>query len=262
MKLKKLFASLAASTLVFTALASTAMTASAATEYDAQILIQTSSWSYRNAIQDDTYGNAGDGDWAGKLIAWRKDADDKDEAYDYGGENGITMEDVKITGNGEYSIKLNGDMTQNCESFNILGVSTNIPRTSEEGLDAQDIVISDIKVLIDGAEATIPGEGAAIIDGDQEDFINFQVANMWNDALGKVGFTPVNTKSIEIKFTVSGIGGSGDTSKDDTSKNDTSKDDTSKGNTGDDSSKTGLAGIAMVTVALAGASVVATKKRK
>ena len=51
-----------------------------------------------------------------------------------------------------------------------------------------------------------------------------------------------------------------DSSKDDTSKDDTSKDDTSKGT--DNSGQTGLAGIAMVTVALAGASVVATKKRK
>ncbi|MFT3952468.1 MAG: hypothetical protein QM689_11100 [Oscillospiraceae bacterium] len=217
---KKLFALTAAATIAFSAAASTftVFTASAVDETDAvvtaaadqtsfkaQMVIQTNTWTYRNPMQDTTYGKAGEGDWEGKLIAWNK----SNKAYDYGTPNGISFTDCVITGNGTYSVKLEGDLTANCTGFNILGVSTNLPREAtnddELGLADQPIVVSGVKVYIDGKKATIPGKGAAIIDPDTNDFLNIQVANQWNDALGKTTFAPVNTTSIEIKFTISGF---------------------------------------------------------
>ncbi|NLZ45833.1 MAG: hypothetical protein GX896_03990 [Clostridiales bacterium] len=258
MKLKKLFAGFAATALIFTGFTSTLMTASAAVEYKAQLLIQTGSWTYRNAMQDDTYGGTKDASFDGKLVAWRKDeVTNKDVGYDYGAENNITMTDAKITGDGDYSIRLDGDLTTNCEEFNILGVSTNMPKDVETGaLADQKIVVSNVKLLIDGTEQKLPGEGAPIIDPDTKDQINVQVVNQYNDALGKEQFKPVNAKSIEIKFTVTGLGGAAE--KPSTEKPSTEKPSTEKPTT----PSTGLGAMALITVALAGTSVVATKKRK
>lgn len=277
MKLKRILVSTAVAALAVTTV-SAAIPASAATTYKAQMIIQTDAWTYRNKMQDTTFGGAGDGDWEGKLIAW----DSNKVAYDWAENSPYTFTDTEITGDGDYSIKFEGDLTSNCGSFNILGISTNVPRESTNddkiGLDGQEIQFSNVEVYIDGTKATIPGDGVAILDPDTDNEQNVLVANMWNSALGSLEVVP--TQSIEIKFTISGMGG-GDTTSSTTNSDVDSEDDTTSSTASDDtdtdttssnttsstdnttSSQTGATtGLALVGVALAGAAIAVSRKRK
>ena len=296
MKLRKIFAGMSA-----LAIAATMAISASAEEYKAQIMIQTGAWSYRNKIQDETFGDAvskGDPavtDWNGKFICWGEDQ----LAHDWNtieGNSPITFEDATITGDGTYTVKLLGDLTANSDALNILGVSTNLPRVDTNGededpsLEAQKVVVTVDKATIDGADIEIPGEGKAVLDSETEGQLNIILANQWNDALGKAQLKQIPKESIEITFTVKGLdaylNGDGEATTDDgagaatdtttTGTTDTTAttdntaaatDNTTTTTTGTGTAATGntttgaSAGLALAGLALAGAAVVVSKKR-
>ncbi len=266
MKLRKIFAGMSA-----LAVAATMAITAAAEEYKGQILIQTDAWSYRNKMQDDTYGGAGDAaTWDGKFICWVDNvATDWNEVTD---DTPVAFEDVKIDKDGTYTAKMTGDLTNNCGSLNILGVSTNLPRSNkdkEATFEDQDIKISDVSVKVDGKDFTIPGDGKAILDADTPDFINILVGNQWNGALGQFEACPA--KSIEITFTVTGLDAPASTdpepSKDPapTTDPEPSKDpapSTDPAPATPAATPTGAsAGLALAGLALAGAAIVVSKRK-
>ena len=295
MKLRKIFAGMSA-----LAIAATMAISASAEEYKAQIMLQTGAYSFRNAIQDDTFGGAATGkgiegyDYNGKFICWSDDV-----ATDWNtieGNSPVTFEDATITGDGTYTVKLLGDLTANSDALNILGVSTNLPRVDTNGededpsLEAQKVVVTVDKATIDGADIEIPGEGKAVLDSETEGQLNIILANQWNDALGKAQLKQIPKESIEITFTVKGLdaylNGDDEATTDDgagaatdtttTGTTDTTAttdntaaatDNTTTTTTGTGTAATGntttgaSAGLALAGLALAGAAVVVSKKR-
>lgn len=163
--------------------------------YHAYLGIQSASFTFRNAWNEETYGQ-------GKV------ADDGTNYFDHltgwdgptATNNGGTFTDAEITGDGTYSVKMDGDFDFGSdETLNLLFVSTDIP------LDA-GITISDVNIKIDGNTKYTFDE--AYLPPDVTDYVQVQAINIWNDDLGKeeglFGYT-MPTSSVEIEFTVSGM---------------------------------------------------------
>lgn len=159
--------------------------------YDAYLLLQTPSWTYRNAWNDATGGM--DSEFWGDFI--------------YGNETKQTygkVTDTAVNGNGTYSVKITDFGTifaddfaaAGQEYFNILGVSTNIPLSD-------DIKITDVKMIVDGSTKVKYAE--AYLDPDATDYVKILVQNIWNDDVKETTYYPVPTESLEIQFTISGF---------------------------------------------------------
>ncbi len=159
--------------------------------YAAYIGFQTPKYSFRNAWNDATYGK--DSENFQQITAW----DTENNAYSLGG----TFTDVEITGNGTYTVKVEGwdDWTADFadqDTFNLLFVSTTLPKN-----DA--CKVTNIVVKMDGKEITTIAD--AFLSPDDNEYQNILLANNWNNEIAALPYYAIPTKSIEISFTVSGF---------------------------------------------------------
>ncbi|MDE6595825.1 MAG: hypothetical protein K2K44_07440 [Oscillospiraceae bacterium] len=237
MKIKKIIAAAAAAVV---AVSTMAISAFADDTYHAYLGVQTNpSWIFRNGWNDASFG---------------KDYEAFDKLSKDGAPADIagTFTDVEITGDGTYKVSLTGADLSDEEKFSLLFVSTDIP------VDA-GVSITNVKVIIDGQEKYTFAEG--YIPEDTGDYIQVQARNIWNDDLGKddglFAYTMPND-SVEMEFTVSGMGsGAAASNEADTAETTTETTTTTSPTTGN------VPAAVMVSVmAVAGAAAVASKKRK
>lgn len=242
MKKSKIFAAIAAAAMAVSALAIPA----SAESYNAYLGIQSASYTFRNAWNDTTYGKgvaAEDGtNYFDHLTGW-----DGPTATNNGG----TFTDAVITGDGTYTVSLTGDFNFGAdETLNLLFVSTDMP------LDC-GAKITDVKVKIDGSTKYTFDE--AYLNPDDKTYVSPMMINIWNDDLGKTdglfGYT-MPSSSVEIEFTVSGLGdGAAAPAAEETAAPAADADTTSTatGNT--------AAGVILSVMALAGAAAVISKRK-
>ncbi|MBQ9142099.1 MAG: hypothetical protein IJX63_09960 [Lachnospiraceae bacterium] len=162
--------------------------------YHAYIGVQTPTWIFRNSWDDATYGKDSgcfdqmgfiDGDWL---------------------PQGGTFTDVEITGNGTYTVKVEGyDFSGNFQDapilgadglFNLLFVSTDLPVN-----DA--VVISNVVLKMDGS--VISEQADAFLDADSKEVQKVLLANIWNNEITALPYYAAPKQSIEISFDVSGF---------------------------------------------------------
>ena len=163
--------------------------------YNAYIGIQTANYVFRNAWDDATYGKESgcfgemgfvDGDWI---------------------PMGGTFTDAVITGNGTYTVKVEGfdftgktptdlPMMGDDGSFNLLFVSTDLPVN-----DA--VVISNVVLKMDGKEVITMAD--PFMDPESKEVQKVLLANMWNNEIEALPYFAIPTKSVEISFDVSGF---------------------------------------------------------
>ncbi len=171
-----------------------AFDATGATEYHAYIGVQTPTWIFRNSWDDATYG---------------KDSGCFDQMGFIDGEwlpQGGSFKDVTITGNGTYTVAVEGyDFSGTFQDapilgadgiFNLLFVSTDLPIN-----DA--VVISNIVVKMDGTE--IASYADAFMDPDSKEVQKVLLANIWNNEIEALPYYAAPKQSIEISFDVSGF---------------------------------------------------------
>lgn len=162
--------------------------------YHAYIGVQTPTWVFRNAWDDAAYG---------------KDSGCFDQMGFVDGEwvaQGGSFTDVEITGNGTYTVAVNGyDFSGTFQDqpilgadglFNLLFVSTDLPVN-----DA--VVISNVVLKMDGKEITTQAE--AFMDPDSKEVQKVLLANIWNNEIADLPFYSAPKESIEISFDVSGF---------------------------------------------------------
>lgn len=252
MKKSRILGAIAAAAMAVSSFA--ALPASAAETYHAYLGIQSQSFTFRNAWDDGTYGKGVVGDdgmeYFNQLTGW----DGGSVPLDKGGD----FTDAEITADGTYKVGLSGDFDFGTdESLNLLFVSTDIPLDS-------GVTISDVKVIIDGQTKYTFDE--AYLSPDATTYIQPMAINIWNDDLGKedglFGYT-MPTTSVEMEFTVSGMG-SGDAAAADTSTADTSSEAAPAADGTTDSGKTGNLpiGVMVAAAAAAGVTAVVSRKRK
>lgn len=162
--------------------------------YHAYIGIQTPTWIFRNSFDDASYG---------------KDSGCFDQMGFIDGEwiaQGGSFTDVEITGNGTYTVAVNGyDFSGQFQDqpilgtdglFNLLFVSTDLPVN-----DA--VVISNVVLKMDGK--TITTQAEAFMDPDSKEVQKVLLANIWNSSIPELPYYAAPTQSIEISFDVSGF---------------------------------------------------------
>lgn len=259
MKLSKVL-SVAAAAAVASSVCAVASSAEEGT-YHAYLGIQSASFTFRNAWNEPTYGQGQQSDdgmvYFDTLTGW--DADNN--AVDMGGD----FTDAEITGDGTYTVSLTGDFDFGSdESLNLLFVSTDIP------LDA-GISITDVHIKIDGNDKYTFDE--AFLSPDETTYLQPMAINIWNSDLGAAdglfGYT-MPTSSVEVEFTVSGMGDAAAAS-DETAAEDTAAEDAAEESTdapaSDDTTTAAATGNASAAViaavaAAAGAAAVLSRKRK
>ncbi len=237
MKKLKIFAALAAAAMAVSAFA--AVPASAAETYHAYLGVQEdTNWKFRNAWTDPTYG---------------RDTDLFAELHENGDTPaGGSFVDAEITGDGTYSVSMSGFDFGNAERFSQLFVSTDIP------LDA-GVTISDVKITLDGQTKYTFDE--AFLSPDEKTYMFPYAINIWNPDLGGedglFGYV-MPTDTIEISFTVSGMGAAGgaaDTAADSAPASDGAA--TTSSGTGNAS-----AAVMLAVMGVAGTTALVSKKRK
>lgn len=257
MKKSKILAVAASASLAATALA---IPASADDTYHAYIGVQSASFSFRNAWDEPTYGLGVTGDdgmvYFDQITGW-----DGPTAVSKGG----TFTDAEITGDGTYSVSVTDFDFGEDETLNLLFLSTDIPLDS-------GITISDVKVVMDGNTKYTFDE--AYLDPDEVNYIKPTCINIWNDDLGKdaglFGYT-MPQDSIELQFTVSGMGAASADTTEDTAAEETTEDaapveETADAPAADDTTTSATTGntsaAALVAVMAVAAAAVAVSKRK
>ncbi len=247
MKKSKIFGAIAAAAMAVSAFA--AFPVSAGDTYHAYLGIQSASFTFRNAWDEASYGQGQKSDdglvYFDTLVGW-----DGSTPLDKGGD----FTDAEITGDGTYKVGLSGDFDFGSdETLNLLFVSTDIPVDS-------GVTISDVNVIFDGNTKYTFDE--AFLSPDSLTYLQPMAINIWNDDLGKedglFAYT-MPTTSIEMEFTVSGMG-SAAAASDDTAAETTAP--AADSNTA--SATTGNVPVAaMVSVtAVAGIAAIASRKRK
>ncbi len=162
--------------------------------YHAYIGLQSPKYTFRNAVDDATYGaSVEDGKYFNQLTGW-----DEDLAITVPG----TFEDAEIAGNGTYTVAARGIQWPEGEfddqdHMNLIFISTDIPNSGE-------IVISDVELKIGGSSVELAPAGA-IVSPDNVNYLNMLIQNIWNGDVGTIGFYSVPFEEIEITFTVSGF---------------------------------------------------------
>lgn len=158
--------------------------------YNAYLGVQTPNWTYRDAWNS---ANGIGSDYWGDFI--------------YGNETSEKygkVTDAVIAGNGTYTVSVTdfGTVfaddfnTAGQEYFNLLYVSTDIPRSD-------DVTISDVKLIIDGK--TVHTYDEAFLDEDEVDYFKVLIQNIWNADVAEISYYPAPSKSLEMQFTVSGF---------------------------------------------------------
>ncbi|MDE7288568.1 MAG: hypothetical protein K2N71_03565 [Oscillospiraceae bacterium] len=244
MKIKKIIAAAAAAVV---AVSTMAISAFADDTYHAYLGVQTNpSWIFRNGWNDGSFG--------------RDNYDNFNKLSKDGAPADIdgTFTDVEITGDGTYKVSLTGADLSDEEKFSLLFVSTDIP------VDA-GVSITNVKVIIDGQEKYTFDE--AFITEDTGEYIQVQARNIWNDDLGGdegLFAYMMPTDSVEMEFTVSGMGSGAAASDSAADTADTAETTETTTETTTTSPTTGNvpAGVMLSVMAVAGAAAVASKKRK
>lgn len=231
------------------ALSVAAMPVSAADTYHAYIGVQTQNFAFRNAWNEPSYGLGVTSDdgmvYFDQITGWEGST-----ALNKGGD----FTDVEITGDGTYKVAVTNFDFGADEYLNLLFVSTDIP------LDC-GASISDVKIIMDGNEKYTFDE--AYLSPDETTYMNPMAINIWNDDLGKqdglFGYM-MPTSSIEIEFTVSGLG---EAAAEDTAADDAAAEETPVSDSETTSSTTGntsAAALAAVMGVAAAAAFVAKRK--
>ena len=200
MKIRKILAAAAGAAVAVSALATTA----AAADYTGYIGFQTTTYSFRNACYDGSYGL--ESGYFNNFIVWG-DANTDPETFPEYEDNfdydlagyllPATYTDVAITGDGTYTVKAEGiDWGLKSESdFNLIFVSTDIP------MDAGAVCTS--------ATVYVDGEAVKTVDNPicDETGANFNIAlaNIWNTEIGTWGLA-FPTESLAVEFTIEGLG--------------------------------------------------------
>jgi hypothetical protein len=157
-------------------------------EYHAYMGIQTDTnlWIFRNAYDDATYGN---GTENFKGLSSVKGTD----STFYDG----TFTDAVIDGDGTYSVKLENPDFQMETHLSLLFVSTDIPLSDQ-------VKITDVNAKFDGStKYTFP---EAAVNPESKTYFNFGLLNNWNADLKDLFFYPMPPKTVEITFTITGLG--------------------------------------------------------
>lgn len=241
MNMKKILGALTAAALAATALV---MPTSAADSYKAGVAFQTGDWNYRNNVeQDDFMGVAG--------------AESEDyEDYEYN--------DVEITKDGSYTVSITG-LPESASEFKFIQLSTTIPCTKDaDGNVLSDVTIEVTEVKEGGSAVALDFSKAKMESGDG--MLVVSLINEWNNDMKDNPAIPNGIfDSIEITFTVSGMGG-GESNENPGENTEAPGENTE--NPGESTDKpatnTGIEGVAVVAglAILATGAVVIAKKRK
>ncbi len=243
MKKSRFLGVLAAAAVAVSAFA--ALPTSAAETYKAYFGCQSQSYTFRNKWNEPSYGLGVTGDngmvYFDTLTGW----DASNNAVDMGGD----FTDVDITGDGTYTVGLSGDFDfGNDETFNLLFASTNIPLST-------GATVSNVNVKFDGNTIYTFDEG--YVDEEETEYVYIPVINTYNPDLKDLFAYAMPSTSIELEFTISGLGSAAADTGAET--------DTPAADSGATTSATtgNLPVAVMVTVtAVAGAAAIASRKRK
>lgn len=184
---------------------------------------------------------------------------------------GATVTDAEITGNGVYSVKvegLNGALTENAEAvLAMIYVDTDVPMSAKDN----PFTISDWKLKLDGNTQTLPEE---IFYPEEETsnsgMIRFDAVNTYQKDQGTYPECPsvvTPNDSIEIIFTVSGMTNDNPEAVEpgtETSSASSDTNTTSDSSDSDSGISTGavVAIVVVVVIVIAAIVVVVTKKKK
>lgn len=160
-------------------------------EYNAYLMLYTPAWKFRDA-HDSKYNGIGSDFWGDYLFS-------TDTWETYG-----VITDTPIQGNGTYSVSItdfgtifaDDFKTSGQPYFNIIGVSTDIPKS-------EDIKITDVKLIIDGK--VYHRTASAYLDPDSKATCKILIQNIWNADVCDISYYPAPASSLEIQFTVSGF---------------------------------------------------------
>lgn len=241
MKIRNIVSAIAACAVAAAALV---IPSSAEDSYVAGITWQSSSYMFRNTIAQS------------RLLYWDNDLG---EAVDL---EGATYTDATITGDGTYTVELNGVKDG---GWNMLKLETNIDldATPDIKLEITDVVLNGASVDFD-KDVAVMSEDAATSSDDYSDW-SFSIANTGRVQLINVydnlSAVPNDSyESIKITFTVSGMSAPAASDATDTGASDAGT------TTGADkgSPDTGVEGIAVVAglAVIAAGAVAISRKRK
>lgn len=161
---------------------------------------QTGSWTFRDAWYNPSSGLDGTG--------FSGDNTYNDFITDGGNEKveGATVTDAVIKGNGTYRVAVEGiggilPDDDGVETITkLIYVSTDMPYSAKD-----TVKFSDIKLLIDGNEVTIPEEPFYNLDAQEWGIYQFDIVNVYQTE-GYASPSVLTPKdSVEIQFTVSGF---------------------------------------------------------
>ena len=242
MKLKKILAAIAASAVAVSTMAVSAFSAGA---YNAYLGIQSASYTFRNDWNEASYGKGVADDTNGGYYFDRLTGWDGSTPLNKGGN----FTDVEFTSDGTYSVKMDGDFDfGDDESLNLLFVSTDIPLT-------ESVSITDVKVIIDGKTKYTFSE--AYLAEDVTDYYKPQCINIWNSDIKELFGYMMPSSSVEIQFTVSGLGDGSSAAADTSSSGAAETTTTTAPATGNVP-----AAVMASVMAVAGVAVVVSRKRK
>lgn len=241
MKIRNIVSAIAACAVAAAALV---IPSSAEDSYVAGITWQSSSYMFRNTIAQS------------RLLYWDNDLG---EAVDL---EGATYTDATITGDGTYTVELNGVKDG---GWNMLKLETNIDldATPDIKLEITDVVLNGASVDFD-KDVAVMSEDAATSSDDYSDW-SFSIANTGRVQLINVydnlaAIPNDSYESIKITFTVSGMSAPAASDATDTGASDAGT------TTGTDkgSPDTGVEGIAVVAglAVIAAGAVAISRKRK
>ncbi|MDE6592128.1 MAG: hypothetical protein K2K57_03580 [Oscillospiraceae bacterium] len=258
MKKSRIACALTAAAVAASLTAFSGISASAEESYNAYIGVQSASFTFRNAWNEDTYGKdivADDGTvWFDQLTGW-----DGPTALNKGGN----FTDAVITGDGTYSVSVTDFDFGDDETFNLLFISTDIPLDKE-------VSFTDVKVILDGQTKYTFDD--AYLSPDEATYYSPMMINIWNDDLGKqdglFGYV-MPEDSIEIQFTVSGLGAASSAEAETEAETEAATEaapeatEAPKSDSTTTSSKTGNVGAAAVAAVMvaAGAAALVSKKK-
>lgn len=240
-----------------------AVTASAYTGY---IGFQTTSYSFHNNWQDESYGK--ETDYFNKVIMWGGNSDETwpelVDNFDWDIEGYVfdaDYTDVDITTDGTYTVSASGFdwSVDEASGFNLIFVSTDIPNDGT-------VTIKEASVIVDGVK-TYTTDSFYVSETDP--YLTVELVNIWNAEIGAYsGAYP--TESLAVEFTLEGLGAPAGSDVDASTGADaeTGADATTGGEATTEGEKpspdTGVEGIAVVAgvAVIAGGALVVSKKRK
>lgn len=186
---------------------------------------------------------------------------------------GTTVTDAVITGNGVYTVKvegLNGALTTNPDAvLSMIYVDTDIPMSAVDN----PVVISDWKLKLDGKTQTLPAEVYCPFEYTSEsNLLRFDAVNTYQRDQGDYPDCPsivTPQDSIEISFKISGMAQDNPEAVEATPEPVKSDDSASKSDSKSDSdSKSGgistpaVVGIVVVVIVIVAVVVVVVKKKR